>query len=365
MYYLPAVALSPLPAAVCVYDLSMLPPHAPSFVAAGVVVHNCEVWQHGDCLSVNERSVPEQYFCFDCSTELLLADGHSKAARDIQVNDMVLDERGQPTPVTGVQHAYQLVLPPDGEEGPAHLVNAGIPALPAVDMYEFGFVDYNLNAAGTATHPPLIVTGDHRMELISNRSVSIVRNARTPRLGIVYMAVWTAASGLPARGAGSDIPNEQQPPDAYLRGPHPLQSWPYEKTRMVNVQRTQANPAGATVQELEEDKARARREAWQAHNIRSPFFWRPTAVTMTATWGGASTCTGTATRSTLPLARRWCATTTTSGPVHGRRTSHRLYRATMASFSTTANHHRCCLPTPSHRSLALNLCSAFLPSTSV
>ena len=277
VYYLPLISLTPLPSPIPVYDLSILPPHPPSFIAAGIAVHNCDVWQHGDCLSVNERSVPEQYFCFDWSTELLLADGHSKAARDIQVNDMVLDERGQPTPVTGVQRAYQLVLPPDGEEGPAHLVNAGIPALPAVDMYEFGFVDYNLNAGGTATHPPLIVTGDHRMELISNRSVTIVRNARTPRLGIVYMAVWTAASGLPARGAGSDIPNEQQPPDAYLHGPHPLQSWPYEKTRTVNVQRTQANPAGATVQELEEDKARARREAWQAHNIRSPFFWRPTA----------------------------------------------------------------------------------------
>ena len=149
----------------------------------------------GNCLQVNERSVPEQYFCFGLNTELLLASGHSRAARDIQVNDMVLDERGQPTPVTGVQRAYQLVPPPAGQEGPANLVNAGIPGLPAVDMYEFEFVDYDLNLGGRATHPPLTVTGDHRMELISNRSVNIIREPRSPRLGIIYMAVWTAASG--------------------------------------------------------------------------------------------------------------------------------------------------------------------------
>ena len=66
VYYLPLISLTPLPSPARVYDLSMRPPHPPSFSASSVLVHNCEVWQHGDCLSVNERSVPEQYFCEIC-----------------------------------------------------------------------------------------------------------------------------------------------------------------------------------------------------------------------------------------------------------------------------------------------------------
>lgn len=67
-YFLPIVALQPLSSSLPVYDLSMQCGHSPSFLASSVAVHNCEVWQHGDCLQVNERSVPEQYFCRNTST---------------------------------------------------------------------------------------------------------------------------------------------------------------------------------------------------------------------------------------------------------------------------------------------------------
>ena len=66
-YYLPVVAVQTLSSPLPVYDLSMQAGCSPSFLASSVAVHNCEVWQHGDCLQVNERSVPEQYFCELCS----------------------------------------------------------------------------------------------------------------------------------------------------------------------------------------------------------------------------------------------------------------------------------------------------------
>ena len=48
-YFLPIVALEPLPSPLPVYDLSMQAGQSPSFLASSVFVHNCEVWQHGDC----------------------------------------------------------------------------------------------------------------------------------------------------------------------------------------------------------------------------------------------------------------------------------------------------------------------------
>ena len=48
-YFLPIVALQPLSSPLPVYDLSMQAGQSPSFLAASVFVHNCEVWQHGDC----------------------------------------------------------------------------------------------------------------------------------------------------------------------------------------------------------------------------------------------------------------------------------------------------------------------------
>ena len=56
-YFLPIVALQPLPIPLPVYDLSMQAGHSPSFLASSVAVHNCEVWQHGDCFPEHDTRI--------------------------------------------------------------------------------------------------------------------------------------------------------------------------------------------------------------------------------------------------------------------------------------------------------------------
>ena len=68
--------------------------------------------------------------CLHMDVRLLMADGTSRAAGDIQLGDWVLDERGQRVQVTAVQRAYLLVAPPANAVAPHQIVGAGIAALP-------------------------------------------------------------------------------------------------------------------------------------------------------------------------------------------------------------------------------------------
>ena len=116
------------------------------------------------------------------------------------------------------------------------------------------------------------------MELICHW---IVRTYRGPVLKVAFMKVWQARPpGHPPHLPDvdmNDIPAAQRPNQALLAAAvaSPLRSWPYHKQRTTPLQRTQAGQV-ATVEEVEQDKARARRWAWQ-QGIRSPTFWSPTA----------------------------------------------------------------------------------------
>ena len=140
--------------------------------------------------------------CFNKDLELLLANGRSRAAGDIQPNDWLLDECGQPVQAAGVQRAYQLIPPPAGQAGPPLLIpNPLHPHLLPQDMFQFELVDYNLDPGSETTHPPLIVTADHIMELICHQTISVVRN--TAHLRVRCTVVWAApprpppAAGVP------------------------------------------------------------------------------------------------------------------------------------------------------------------------
>ena len=99
-YFLPIIAFQPLSSSLPVYDLSMQAGYSPSFTANSVAVHNCEVWQHGDCLQVNERSVPEQYFCELCAPDHPIH-VHNDSVRKSAINKR-LKGRGKAAKLAGL-----------------------------------------------------------------------------------------------------------------------------------------------------------------------------------------------------------------------------------------------------------------------
>ena len=111
-------------------------------------------------------------WCFAPETKLLLADGGEIAAGDVVpqsagadgtviAGTVLLDEHGQPTPVTAVDRGY-LEL---------HSADGGVQRVPrddhpAKDMYRFELTGHG-SPPGAATHPPLVVSADHIIELVT------------------------------------------------------------------------------------------------------------------------------------------------------------------------------------------------------
>ena len=121
-------------------------------------------WLCAQVVSVAGTKVLLRYsgWCFSPETKLLLADGGVIAAGDVTPATVLLDEHGQPTPVTAIDRGYVEVQSPAG--GAVQRVPQA--DHPAKDMYSFELLGHAA-PAGTVTHPPLVVSGDHIVELVN------------------------------------------------------------------------------------------------------------------------------------------------------------------------------------------------------
>ena len=132
-------------------------------------------WLCAQVVSVAGTKVLLRYsgWCFKPETKLLLADGGEIAAGDVvsrrvgadgtvTPGTVLLDEHGQPTPVTAVDRGYVEVQSADGDQ----VQRVPRANHPAKDMYSFELMGHDVPAP-TVSHPPLIVSGDHIIELVN------------------------------------------------------------------------------------------------------------------------------------------------------------------------------------------------------
>lgn len=114
--------------------------------------------------------------CVSPHTMLLLSNGEAISAEQVMIRVNggtaveLMDEFGQPTNVTAVAAGYNINLEYGGDGIPGvQRVPNGLLVNPYRDMYEFTMVDYDpLAGQAGSTHPPLVVTADHVMMLMSH-----------------------------------------------------------------------------------------------------------------------------------------------------------------------------------------------------
>ena len=132
-------------------------------------------WLCAQVVSVAGSKVLVRYsgWCFAPETRLLLADGGEISAKDVMpqhvgsegatiAGTVLLDEHGQPTPVTAVDRGYVEVESVDG----GRVQRVPRADHPAKDMYRFEVVGHGMPPDVTV-HPPLVVSADHIIELVS------------------------------------------------------------------------------------------------------------------------------------------------------------------------------------------------------
>ena len=133
-------------------------------------------WLCAQVVSVAGSKVLLRYsgWCFAPETKLLLADGGEIAAGDVvpqQVlpggtvlpGTVLLDELGQPTPVTAVDRGYAEIQSENG----GRVQRVPRADHPTKDMYSFQIVGHIAPSETAATLPPLVVSADHLVELVN------------------------------------------------------------------------------------------------------------------------------------------------------------------------------------------------------
>ena len=175
-------------------------------------------WLCAQVLSVSGTKALLRYsgWCFAPHTKLLLADGGQIAAGDVtpqrtEANGTVvpgtvlLDECGQPTPVTAVDCGYDEVQSTD-----AGLVQR-LPRAnqPVKDMYRFELMEVIQPADGVSAHSPLVVSGDHIIELVNLSMPSVVLDSSSDTYSVQHWQLDPSTQSMRRRSHDGFASEEQ------------------------------------------------------------------------------------------------------------------------------------------------------------